>query len=59
MNVNQCAGWALVLGAILLLATLGKLDLLLILLPLALLLAYGFGCSGFDKTKLTGEHKKG
>jgi hypothetical protein len=59
MNVNHCAGWALVLAAILLLVTLGKLDLLVILLPLALLVAYGFGCSGFDKTRLTGEHKKG
>jgi len=59
MNVNQCAGWALVLGAILLLVTLGKLDLLLILIPLALLVAYGFGCSGSDKSRLTGNLKKG
>ena len=59
MNINQFAGWTLVLGAILLLVTLGKLDLLVILLPLSLLLAYGIGCSGHDKTRLTGDIKKG
>jgi len=59
MNVNQCAGGALVLGAMLLLITLGKLDLLVILLPLALLVACGFGRSGSAKTRLTGDLKKG
>jgi hypothetical protein len=59
MNVNQCAGWILVLGAILLLVTSGTLDLLVILLPLSLLLAFGIGCSGHDKTRLTGDLKKG
>jgi hypothetical protein len=59
MNLNQCAGWTLVLGAILLLVTLGELDLLVILVPLALLLAFGIGCSGQEKTKLTSELKKG
>jgi hypothetical protein len=34
MNVNQYAGWTLVLGTILLLVTLGRIDLLLILLSL-------------------------
>jgi hypothetical protein len=59
MNINQCAGWALVIGAILLLVTVGRLDLLVILLPLSLLLAYGIGRSGHDKTRLTGDIKKG
>ena len=59
MNINQCAGWILVLGTILLLITLGELDLLVILLPLSLLLAYGIGCSRHDKTGLTGGLKKG
>jgi hypothetical protein len=59
MNVNQCAGWILVLGAILLLVNSGTLDLLVILLPLSLLLAFGIGCSGHDKTRLTGDLKKG
>ncbi len=59
MNVNRCAGWILVLGAILLLVTSGTLDLLVILLPLSLLLAFGIGCSGHDKTRLTGDLKKG
>ena len=59
MNIRQSAGWILVLGAILLLVTLGKLDLLVLLLPLSLLLAYGIGCSGHDKTRLTDGIKKG
>jgi hypothetical protein len=59
MNINQCAGWAMVLGSIVLLVSLGKLDLLVILLPLSLLLAYGIGCSGPDKTRLTGGLRKG
>jgi hypothetical protein len=53
------AGWMLVLGTILLLVTLGRVDLLLILLPLALLLAFAIGCSGHHKTGLTGDIKKG
>jgi len=59
MKIDQYAGWILVLGAILLLVTLGKLDLLVILLPLSLLLAYGIGRSGHDTTSLTGDIKKG
>jgi len=59
MNINQCVGWTLVLGAILLLVSLGKLDLLVVLLPLSLLLAYAIGCSGHSKTKLTDGIKKG
>jgi hypothetical protein len=59
MNLNQCTGWILVLGAILLLVTSGTLDLLVILIPLSLLLAFGIGCSGHEKTGLTGDLKKG
>jgi len=59
MNVNQCAGWILVLGSIVLLVTQGKLDLLVILLPLALLLALGIGCSGHPDAGLTSGVKKG
>jgi hypothetical protein len=59
MNVNQYAGWTLVLGTILLLVTLGRIDLLLILLPLSLLLAFAIGSSGHHKTGLTGDIKKG
>jgi hypothetical protein len=59
MNLNQCCGGILVLGAILLLVTSGTLDLLVILLPLSLLLAFGIGCSGRDETGLTGDLKKG
>ncbi|MGB6675203.1 MAG: hypothetical protein WBE44_00795 [Terriglobales bacterium] len=59
MNVNQCAGWVLILGAILLLLTSGRADLLVILIPLSLLLAFGIGCSRDYKTGLTGDSKKG
>jgi hypothetical protein len=59
MNVNQGVGWALVLGAILLLITLGRVDLLVILIPLSLLLAFVIGCSGHHETGLTGDIKKG
>jgi hypothetical protein len=59
MNANQYAGGTLVIGAILLLITLGRVDLLFILLPLSLLLAFGIGCSGHHKTGLTSDIKKG
>ncbi|MGA8490920.1 MAG: hypothetical protein WB711_10880 [Terriglobales bacterium] len=59
MNVNQCAGWILVLGSILLLITLGRVDLLVILIPLSLLLAFAIGCSGHHETGLTRDIKKG
>jgi hypothetical protein len=59
MNINQCAGWILVIGAIALLVTDGNLDWLVILLPLSLLLAFGIGCSGHSETRLTDSIKKG
>ena len=49
----------LILGAILLLLTSGRADLLVILIPLSLLLAFGIGCSRDYKTGLTGDSKKG
>jgi hypothetical protein len=59
LNINQCVGWAMVLGTMLLLLSLGKLDLLVILLPLSLLLGYGIRYFGRNKTRLTGSLKKG
>jgi hypothetical protein len=59
MNTHRWASWILVLGAILVLVTLGKLDLLVILLPLSLLMAYGIGRFEQDKARLTGHIKKG
>jgi hypothetical protein len=59
MSVNQCAGWVLVLGAVLLLITLGRADLLVILIPLSLLLAFVIGCSKQQETGLTSDGKKG
>jgi hypothetical protein len=59
VNLNQYVGGILVLGAIALLVTGGRLDLLVILLPLSLLLAFGIGCSGHGETRLTDGTKKG
>jgi hypothetical protein len=59
MSVNQCGGWVLVLGAISLLIALGRTDLLVILIPLSLLLAFVIGCSKQQETGLTGDSKKG
>jgi len=59
MNINQSAGWILVIGAIALLVTGGNLDWLVILLPLSLLLAFAIGCSGHSETRLTDGVKKG
>ena len=59
MSVNQYAGWILVLGATLLLITLGRADLLVILIPLSLLLAFVIGCSAQHETGLTSDGKKG
>jgi hypothetical protein len=57
--MNQCVGWILVIGAIALLVTGGRLEWLVILLPLSLLLAFGIGCSRHGETKLTDGTKKG
>jgi len=59
MNVHQCAGWVLVLGAISLLIALGRAELLVILIPMSLLLAFVIGCSKQRETGLTGDSKKG
>ena len=56
---QSMCGWAMVFGAILLLVTLGKLDLLVILLPLSLLLALGIGCFARRKIPADGRHQKG
>ena len=42
-----------------LLITLGEVDLLVILLPLSLLLAFAIGCSGHNKNQADGRHQKG
>jgi hypothetical protein len=57
---NHCkAGWTLVIGALLLLAVMGKLDLLMFLIPVSLLLGCGLLWLGGSKTGLTGGGKKG
>jgi hypothetical protein len=58
-NTFRSACWTLVLGGFLFLAALGKLDLLVILLPLSLLLAFAIGCLGLRHNHLTSGVKKG
>jgi len=53
------ACWLLVMSALLLLIALGRIDLLIILLPLSLLFALVFGCTGRRQNQLTPGVKKG
>jgi hypothetical protein len=52
-------GWILVLSSILLLITIDKVNLLVVLIPLALLLALVIGCPRHDKNGLTDNLRKG
>jgi hypothetical protein len=58
-NTLKSACWTLVFGALLLLGILGKLDLLVILLPLSLALAFVIAASGRRHNRLTPGIKKG
>ncbi len=58
-NNSKAAGWALMISAFLLLIVTGKLDLLVVLIPLSLLLGYGLLWLGGNKTGLTNRIKKG
>jgi len=60
MNKEDFAGWMLILGAFLFLFMMGKVDLVVVLIPVAILLAYAIvGCSERTDTKLTDGVKKG
>jgi hypothetical protein len=59
MNTNAKSGWTLIIASLFLLMAMGKLDLLLILIPLSLLLGYGLLWLGGSKTGLTSRMKKG
>jgi hypothetical protein len=52
-------GWILVFTSILLLITADKVDLLVVLIPLALLLAFVVGCPRHEKNGLTDNLRKG
>ena len=54
MKLSLKAGWTLILGAVLLLVAVGKLDLLLVLIPTAAVLAYAITRFPHDKTGVTG-----
>jgi hypothetical protein len=57
MKINSKAGWTLILGAFLLLAVAGKLDLLVVLIPTAAVLAYGITRFPHDKISVTSSLK--
>ncbi len=59
MNSNGKAGWTLIIGTLFLLTVTGRLDLLLLLVPLSLLLGCGLLWLGGTKTGLTRGSKKG
>jgi hypothetical protein len=56
---SKSAAAILIVVALFLLIVLGKLDLLAILLPISLLLAYGIARSGATRTRLTSGPRKG
>jgi hypothetical protein len=58
-NALKSACWTLVFGTFLLLGILGKLDLLVVLLPLSLALAFVIAASGRRQNHLTTGTKKG
>jgi hypothetical protein len=59
MKYNCRTGWLLVIGSIFLLLAMGKLDLLVLLLPLSLLLGCALLWLGRTKSGLTSGIKKG
>jgi hypothetical protein len=54
MKIKSKAGWTLVVGAFLLLVLAGKLDLLVVLIPSAAVVAYAITRLPDDKTNATG-----
>ena len=58
-NKLKSACWTMIFGTFLLLGILGKLDLLVILLPLSLVLACVIACGGWRQNHLTPGVKKG
>ena len=59
MNNNSKAGWTLVISTLFLLMVMGRLDLLLVLIPTSLLLGYGLLWLGGGKRGLTNGIKRG
>jgi hypothetical protein len=55
---NKFAGWALCMASLLLLACIGKLDLLIVLLPLSAVVTF-FGAILSRKDNSAGNGKKG
>lgn len=58
-NLNKSAGWALCLASVLMLAGFGKLELLVVLLPVSAVLSLGIAAvtglqDGADRTRKNG-----
>jgi hypothetical protein len=58
-NYSDISGWVLIVMAFVLLLALHELDLLAVLLPVSLLVAYGIARIQSRKTGLTDNLKKG
>jgi hypothetical protein len=58
-NLNKFGGWSLCLASLVLLASIGKLDLLLVLLPLSALLTLFIGAFNSRKDNPARNGKKG
>jgi hypothetical protein len=60
MKIEDCSGWILILGSMLLLVALGKIGLLVVLVPMSLLLAFAIvACLARNESKLSDGVKKG
>ncbi len=57
--VYRVAGWALNLASVLLLVSFGKLDLIIVLMPISLLLACCFSGSDHMRVEAGQQHGKG
>ena len=53
IDISTSAGWLLAIGGLILLATSGRLDWLVILVPASLVLGYGMMRLGEDRNPLT------
>lgn len=59
IDISRSIGWSLAIGGLILLATTGELDWIVILFPASLILGYGMMKLGEDRDPLTRGMKKG
>jgi hypothetical protein len=58
IDISTSAGWALAIAGLVLLASAGRLDWLLVLVPASLVLGYALVRLSGDRNKLTSPMKK-